>query len=65
MQNPPVNPADMVIAQQLENNSGSMFFAVAVLIIIFSFFVYTVILPKFKKEEPELKDDSKNEESGE
>lgn len=57
MQNPPVNPAEMVIAGQLENNSGSSFFAIAVLIIIFSFFVYTVILPKFKK----IQKDTKNE----
>lgn len=51
MQNPPVNPAEMLIAGQLENNGGSMFFAAAVLIVIFAFFVYTVIIPKFKKED--------------
>lgn len=65
MQSPPVNPAEMVIAQQLENNSGSSFFAAAVLIIIFAFFIYTVVIPKFKKEDKPLKDNTKNEESGE
>ena len=51
MQNPPVNPSDMVIAGQLENNGGSLFYAGAVLVIIGAFFVYTVILPKFKKDD--------------
>lgn len=49
MQNPPVNPSDMILVQQLENNSGSTFFAVAVIIVFIGFIMYTVVLPKFKK----------------
>lgn len=62
MQSPPVNPSEMLIAQQLENNSGSSFFAAAVLIIIFAFFIYTVVLPKFKNTQEDTKKDNKNSE---
>lgn len=55
MQNPPVNPSDMILVQQLENNSGSTFFAVAVIIVFIGFIMYTVVLPKFKRSD-NLKD---------
>lgn len=58
MQSSPVNPADMVFVQQIENNSGSSFFAIAVLIVIVSFFVYSVILPKFKKSDDNVKNEN-------
>lgn len=53
MQNPPVNPQDMILVSQQETYSGSSFFAVAVLLIVATFVIYTVILPKFKKNDKE------------
>lgn len=48
MQNPPVNPQDMILVSQQETYSGSSFFGIAVIIIVITFVIYTVILPKFK-----------------
>ncbi|MEA1915551.1 MAG: hypothetical protein U9N30_09595 [Campylobacterota bacterium] len=48
MQNPPINPNDMIMVTQHQTSSGSTFFAVAVLIVVSTFVIYTVILPKFK-----------------
>ena len=53
MQNPPMNPHDMILVTQQETYSGSTFFGIAVFIIFFTFIIYTVILPKFKKGDKE------------
>lgn len=49
MQNPPTNPNDMIQTSHQLENSGSDFFIIAVLVVIFIFFVYTVIIPKIDK----------------
>lgn len=44
----PVNDS-VRLAQQHMENSGSDIFVVGMLLVIFAFFVYTVIIPKFTK----------------